>query len=217
MKRMNSLFRKIIGLFFVLQCFTLLYAQEFPLDDLKSGDLVFISSKGEMLSGAINRVTQVHEHENYDHVALVSKEGNDVNFLHATFKKGSVQQKAADFLQSYKDRRITVYRLLDVQPEVIKDGILEAKKMLGRPYNTTYVLSDSSYYCSDYIERAFRKYKLFNLEPMTFKDPKTGETDKFWESYYQKQGIPVPEGELGCNPNGLARSQVLRFMGELKR
>lgn len=216
MKRMNSLLRKIIGLFLVLQSFTLLYAQGIPLEDLKSGDLVFISSKGEMLSGVINRVTQVREHENYDHVALVSIEGNDVCFLHATFKMGSVQQKAADFLQNYKGRRITVYRLLGAQPEVIKDGVLEAKKMLGRPYNTTYVLSDSSYYCSDYIERAFRKYELFNLEPMTFKDPKTGETDEFWEGYYQKQGVPIPEGELGCNPNGLARSEVLRFMGELK-
>ena len=44
---------------------------------------------------------------------------------------------------------------------------------------------------------------------MTFKDPKTGKTNAFWEDFYAKKGLKVPEGELGCNPNGLAASDKL--------
>ena len=63
----------------------------------------------------------------------------------------------------------------------IPDAIDKANSMLGKPYNFNYILDDNSYYCSDYIERAFRKDKIFTLEPMTFIDPKTGKTNVFWE------------------------------------
>jgi hypothetical protein len=33
--------------------------------------------------------------------------------------------------------------------------------------------------------------------------------------HYQKLGIHIPEGELGCNPNGLASSEKLERMGVL--
>jgi hypothetical protein len=87
---------------------------------------------------------------------------------------------------------------------------------LGKPYNFNYILDESSYYCSDFIERAFRKNNVFKLEPMTFIDPKTGRTNEFWNEFYQKKNLKVPEGELGCNPNGLAASEKLERIKELK-
>jgi len=41
---------------------------------------------------------------------------------------------------------------------------------------------------------------------MTFINPKTRKIDDFWISFYKKQNLEVPEGQPGCNPNGLAAS-----------
>ena len=51
---------------------------------------------------------------------------------------------------------------------------------------------------------------------MTFKDPKTGTFPTAWVEYYQKFGIEIPEGKPGCNPNGLAASEKLERLGEIK-
>ena len=62
----------------------------------------------------------------------------------------------------------------------------------------------------------FEKDALFELNPMTFIDPATGEFDKTWIAHYRKLGIPIPEGEPGCNPNGLAASDKLEFLGQFQ-
>jgi len=53
------------------------------------------------------------------------------------------------------------------------------------------------------------------MNPMTFKDPKTGNFYPTWVEYYQKMGLEVPEGMPGCNPNGLAASEKLERLGSL--
>ena len=179
--------------------------------DLKNGDLLFVTAKSSGLSGAINEVTKTNEQQQYDHVGMVELEGFEPFVLHAAPKGGAQRQKLADFIRDQKNEGQVVvqYRLKDSNPVMIQDAILEAKRMLGKPYNFDYILNDNSYYCSDFIERAFRKYEVFKLEPMTFKDPKTGETNSFWKEFYKKKNLEVPEGELGCNPNGLAASEKL--------
>ena len=51
---------------------------------------------------------------------------------------------------------------------------------------------------------------------MTFIDPKTGKTNAFWEKFYQDKNLKIPEGEPGCNPNGLAASDKLEKIATLK-
>jgi hypothetical protein len=51
---------------------------------------------------------------------------------------------------------------------------------------------------------------------MTFINPKTGKTDDFWINFYQQKNMEVPEGKLGCNPNGLAGSDKLIKIKKLK-
>ena len=50
---------------------------------------------------------------------------------------------------------------------------------------------------------------------MTFKNPQTGEFLAGWVDHYKKLGIPVPEGEPGCNPNGMAASDKIEMTGEV--
>ena len=185
---------------------------------LQTGDLIFVGAKADQLSGAINRVTQRQENASFDHVGLLEISDKTVFVLHASPKKGSVREPldSLSLESARKGKQLAIYRLSEEAQPSIPPAITKAKSLLGKPYNWSYVLNDTSLYCSDFVERAFREAELFKLEPMTFKNPETGETDSFWKEFYQKLGMDVPEGQPGCNPNGLAASEWLIKVGELE-
>jgi uncharacterized protein YycO len=188
------------------------------LSGLQNGDLLFVTAKETGLSGAINNVTQKQEHVSFDHIGIVEKNKDGFFVLHAAPKGGSQRQGIKSFItdQVNDGQHIIVYRLKPQYRHTIPSAIANADSMLGKPYNFNYILDENSYYCSDFIERAFRKDHIFKLEPMTFIDPKSGTTNTFWKDFYQKKNLKVPEGELGCNPNGLAASEKLVRIKELK-
>ncbi|HCN48608.1 MAG TPA: hypothetical protein DIT10_05870 [Chryseobacterium sp.] len=184
---------------------------------LKNGDLLFVTAKETGLSGAINNVTQKQKIASFDHIGILEKEGNRMFVLHAAPKGGSQKQTLKDFIkdQETDGQKVMVYRLKPEYQKAIPGALEKANSMLGKPYNFNYILDEKSYYCSDFIERAFREDHIFKLEPMTFIDPKTGMTNTFWEEFYKKKNLKVPEGEPGCNPNGLAGSDKLDRIGAL--
>lgn len=192
-------------------------AQKLTVQNLRSGDLIFIGAEKINLSGAINRVTQRQDSIAFDHIAIVEKTNDSLYVLHASTKNGSVKENIQSFYkaQKNKDNRLAVYRLKDDYQKAIPNALIVANTMLGKPYNWSYILNEERYYCSDFIERAFRKDHIFTLEPMTFVNPKTGKIDDFWVEFYKKQNLEVPEGKPGCNPNGLAHSNKLAFIGNL--
>ncbi|WP_228429259.1 YiiX/YebB-like N1pC/P60 family cysteine hydrolase [Chryseobacterium sp. 52] len=184
---------------------------------LKKGDLLFVTAKETGLSGAINNVTQKQKEVSFDHIGIAEKENNQWYVLHAAPKGGSQKQELKSFLKDQSDdgQRVMIYRLKPEYQKSVPIALKKAESMLGKPYNFNYILDDHSYYCSDYIERAFRENSIFKLEPMTFIDPKTGKTNEFWSTFYAKKNLAVPEGQPGCNPNGLAASDKLERIGEL--
>jgi hypothetical protein len=185
--------------------------------EIQNGDLLFLGAKPDQLSGAINRVTQRDAEVSFDHVGILEVSGSEVYILHASTENGSVREPLDSLVArtKAKDKEMVLYRLSEEAQSSIPTAIKLAKNMLGKPYNWSYVLNDSTFYCSDFVERAFRPASIFNLEPMTFKNPETGETDSFWVEFYEKLDMEVPEGKLGCNPNGLAANEKLRRIGEL--
>ena len=182
---------------------------------LKNGDLLFVTAKESGLSGAINNVTQKQKAASFDHIGILEKDGNKMFVLHAAPKGGSQKQDLKDFIKDQKEdgQEVIVYRLKPEYQKAIPEAIKKAHSMLGKPYNFNYILDENSYYCSDFVERSFRAENIFKLEPMTFIDPKTGKTNAFWEEFYTKKNLKVPEGEPGCNPNGLAGSDRLERIG----
>ena len=206
---MNRILKNRIAFIFLL--LFLVGCKTNPTSLLKQGDLVFVTAKSSGLSGAINTVTKKNDIESFDHLGLVKKEGKRWFVLHSEPKNGSWKQDFSEFVkkQSNEGQQMVLYRLKTEFQSAIPNAILSAEKMLGKPYNELYILNENQYYCSDFIERAFRKDSIFSLQPMTFKDPKTGVTNVFWKEFYSKYGVEVPEGELGCNPNGLAASPKL--------
>lgn len=195
----------------------LINCSSYQTSQLKNGDLLFVTANETGLSGAINNVTQKQKIASFDHIGILEKEGSRMFVLHAAPKGGSQKQSLTAFIEDQKadKQRVIVYRLKPEYQKAIPAAIQKANSMLGKPYNFNYILNENSYYCSDFVERSFRSDQIFSLEPMTFIDPKTGKTNVFWEEFYKKKNIKVPEGEPGCNPNGLAGSEKLERITEL--
>lgn len=214
-KILRSSFFNVFILFFLLLLVS--GCKGLSVSQLENGDLLFVTAKETGLSGAINNVTQKEKAISFDHIGILEKENNVFFVLHAAPKGGSQKQALKDFMrdQAQEGQKVIVYRLKPEYKKAIPSAINKAELMLGKPYNFNYILDENSYYCSDFIERAFREDHIFKLEPMTFIDPKTGKTNEFWEEFYKKKNLKVPEGELGCNPNGLAGSDKLIRIKEL--
>ena len=186
---------------------------------LQSGDLLFQGLSSTRLSEAIDKVTQTGAETHFSHVGLVEVEADgDVFVLHASNEGGTCRIDLQKFLKPEGDSIQTfVYRLKEPDQKTIPAALTEAHAMLGKPYNFSYVLSDSTHYCSEFIYKAFEADSVFELKPMTFKDPATGDFFPGWVDYYQKSGIEIPEGLPGCNPNGMAASDKLDCLGILEK
>lgn len=206
---------KIMYFFGIL--FTLLSCKTSQTLGLQNGDLLFVTAKESGLSGAIDNVTKKQENASFDHIGILEKQGRSAYVLHAAPKGGSQKQNLDAFLKDQKEdgQKVVVYRLKSQYRNAIPKAVDKANLMLGKPYNSNYILNENSYYCSDYIERSFREDQIFTLEPMTFKDPKTGKVNEFWKKFYAEKKLNVPEGEPGCNPNGLAASDKIERIKEL--
>lgn len=184
---------------------------------LQDGDLLFVTASHDGLSGAIDDATARKDAPSFDHVALLAHDAHGRVVLHAD-EKGSRQQALGEFLDeaAARHRQVVVYRIERRHRDAIPDAIAQARRMLGKPYNHTYVQDEDSYYCSDFIERAFRPHHLFALQPMNFENPQTGQVSAYWTDFYRGKGMAVPQGLPGTNPNDMARSPVLRYVGRLR-
>jgi hypothetical protein len=181
-----------------------------------TGDIIFtspnFSNKDSDFSNAINDVTKTELQTNYTHVGIAEIINDSIWIFHSTPEKGVVRELLDIFLEDVETAH--VYRLKD-NHEIIPDIIDNAKKYVGQKYDYAFLLNNITQYCSGYIFNIARKYNIFELEPMTFKNQDTNEFDDFWINYYNDLDIDIPEGEPGCNPNGMAKSDKIVFIKEL--
>ena len=184
---------------------------------LRTGDLLFCSADTGTLSKAIDESTQTGKETHFDHVGIVEINHDTMWVLHAAPKKGVCIEQIGLFLSLGKSTlHATAYRLKMNYQKAICAAIQKAHGFLGQSYNFTYRLNDPGHYCSEYIYEIFAADSVFTLNPMTFKDPKTGQFLPGWIDHYRKLELAVPEGEPGCNPNGLAASDKLEIIGVVK-
>jgi hypothetical protein len=183
---------------------------------VQDGDLLFVTAARTGLSGAIDDATATQGEPSFDHVALVAHAGDSAVVLHAD-EHGSREQALKAFIDeaTAKQRQIFVYRLSHEHRPAITDAIAQARRMLGKPYNDTYVQDDNRYYCSDFIERAFRTHHVFALQPMNFKNLQTGQISPYWTDFYRSKGMPVPQDLPGTNPNAMSKAAALSALGRL--
>ena len=193
-------------------CLLLLVCSCSKKNEIRDGDLLFVTAEDHGLSSAISRVTQTELQTTYEHVAIIRIDSNTIWVLDASPKDGTRKILLQDFMDEQKTP-VSRYRLKDEYKGSIKKGWPLAEAMLGKPYNFSYVWNDTSHYCSEFIYRMFENDSIFELNPMTFINPETGNFDNTWIDHYDSLGIAIPEGEPGCNPNGLASSDKLEYLG----
>ena len=179
--------------------------------------MLFQGATTENISAAIDKVTQTSGETHFSHVGLVEVSDTGIVVLHAYPEGGTCIVSLNEFLHPKGNSvKVVAYRLKNEWQKAIPAAIKKAHQMLGKPYNFSYVLSDTTHYCSEFVYRTFAADSIFKLEPMTFKDPATGKFPVAWVDYYQKMGIEIPEGQPGCNPNGLAASEKLEPLGKIE-
>lgn len=187
-------------------------------ENLKNGDLIFVGAIDDGLSGAIKNATLMNSKFNFDHIGMIEHTKDSIFVLHAAPKGGSQREEINQFYKNQKtaDNELIIYRLKKEYQSSISSAIETAKSMLGKPYNWTYILNENEYYCSDFIERAFRKDSIFKHIPMNFKNKSTGMIDQYWIDLYRNKNLEIPQDQPGTNPNQLSNSPKLELYGSLQ-
>jgi hypothetical protein len=152
---------------------------------------------------------------NFSHVGIVDVDQNGTWVIHAEPRRGVNRESLDSFLRIDFQGAVYAYRFKEDYQDLLPDAMERAKNYVGQSYDFTYLLSDTCQYCSGLIYRLFEPYDLFELSPMTFLDPETGAFHPYWVDYFDQVGIEIPEGYLGCNPNGMAASEALFYLGEI--
>lgn len=184
--------------------------------DLRSGDLLFTGPGlwgGDKLSTAIDEVTKTDMETSYTHMGMVEVRDSVVWVWHAAPEVGVSCESLERFLK--RRHRADVYRLDDTLMSYVPAALDSARRFNGLPYDDAYLMDGRGHYCSGFVYTLFRSANIFELEAMTFKDPETGSYHPFWRAHYARLGVDIPEGLPGCNPNGMALSPHLRFVGKV--
>lgn len=179
---------------------------------LKEGDILFQDLDKDSIDNAIANVTKTKLKYNFTHVAIVVKQQEQLKVLEA-ISTGVQLTPIKTFLNRNLENgkpKVVVGKLNTEFNFMLKDAIEYGKTLIGLPYDSEYIIGDKNYYCSELLYEMFHhtnpKTTIFELSPMTFKDPKTDKTLPFWVNYYKDLNKNIPEGELGLNPNGMSTS-----------
>ena len=177
----------------------------------QNGDLLFQDLDCGALCDAIETVTPAVDGKHFSHIGLVYVVGDSVYVIEAIGKDVHVTS-IIKFLERQKNStgspKVIVGRLRPRFQQLNGLALGFALKQIGKPYDDSFLYDNGKYYCSELIYDAYKEanngYPLFNLYPMTFKDPSTGKTFPAWKDYYKKLGMKIPEGKQGCNPGSIA-------------
>ena len=197
--------RMFLTLQMMVFCLTIV-AQKAIVDDhrLRDGDLLFVVNK------AGNAITEVTEGINtlpIDHVGIYHRHGKEGMVLEATYD-GVIDTPFSHFITAQATILVGRVRHLDAAT-----SLANAHQYLGAPYDFTYLAGDEAIYCSELVQEAFVDQKgkaVFDPIPMSFHDS-SGHITPYWDDFYSRRGLKVPEGQPGSNPGALSRHPQVKI------
>ena len=202
--------------FIVILGFTLLASSCATKEEetsLKEGDLLFQDLDCGPMCNAIEAVTEGVNGRDFSHCAMVITEHDSLKVIEAI---GSAVQitSLSDFLK--RSNKVLAARLKTSDKELISRAVKYSKYLLGKPYDDVFLLNNDQYYCSELLYESFKVANhgkpVFELEPMTFKDPETHDFYPVWVDYYHELHCRIPEGKPGLNPGSISRSDKLELL-----
>ena len=209
--------KKIVFFIFLIICEMSLAQESFQI---KRGDLLFQDSDCGAPCDAIEKVTTGYRGASLSHIGIAEKDSSGQWIVIEAISEGVVKTPLNDFLnRSYDSEgnpKVIIGRLKEKYQPLIPNALKAAEKLTGNPYDDIYQIGDDRYYCSELIYEILKKANnekpVFNLYPMTFIDPDTGETFPAWTDYFKKLNEPIPEGKPGLNPGSISRSPAIRIV-----
>ena len=184
---------------------------------LQPGDLLFQDLDSGPLCDAIEKVTTGYQGANLSHVGIAAINDSDNFVVIEAVSSGVEITPLQDYLNRSFDAqhqpKVVAGRLKKPYRHLIPSALKQAFALKGKPYDKVFAIDNDAYYCSELIYeiflRANKNRPVFNLQPMTFREPQTGETLVAWKEYFSQLGIPIPEGQPGINPGGISCSPIL--------
>ena len=176
---------------------------------LRNGDLVFFQPAGSDLEKAISLSTRTDTTLNFCHVGIVEILDGFPYVIEAV-PEGGVERT---LMGSHSHETYFIYRVR--HRYAARNAVVLAWEHLGEPYDFYFQHDNGRMYCSELVWECCRKRDgshLFSAQPMNFKSP-DGTMPAYWVEWFTPLGVPIPQGEPGTNPNGLAQSKHLRFLG----
>ena len=177
----------------------------------QEGDILFQDGDCGDFCEAIRKVTNGYDGRDFSHNGILLSQNKEWYVLEA-ISKGVSKTPLEDFLHRHHDEegkpKIIVGRLKSQYQHLIPRTLAYATSLLGKPYDVYFDLNNDAYYCSELIHLSLQKANenspVFQIHPMTFKDPDTNETFGIWVDYFEKLGADIPESEPGLNPGGMS-------------
>jgi len=188
-------------------------------EGLQAGDILFQNLNCGELCDAIEAVTKGIDGKDFSHCAFVVNINDTLKVIEAIGDKVEVNSLQYFFARSgdtSKIENITVGRVKHQYENLITKATINAKQLLGQPYDDEFLLDNEKWYCSELIYEVFKeannKNNFFDLEPMTFKNPKIQIFFPAWETYYKELNKEIPEGQSGINPGLISRSDKIQII-----
>lgn len=190
-----------------------------PKYELKEGDLLFKETLNNALSDAISDVTDTTGQYRFSHVGVVVKKGDRWMVLEAVHDNGVRLCPLDAFGMAAKGEIVHVVagRLKEEYRYDLERFKTFGLSQLNKPYDYRFDWNDSAFYCSELVYRMFveaGQTNAFKPNVMTFKN-REGEFDFTWIKYFERIQSPIPEGELGINPNAMAQSSAVELFREI--
>ena len=194
---------------------------------IETGDLLFVGIPmnygDDDMASAIADATSQGDTLNFIHAAIleVDSEGK-IWVIDATIAHGvdrhPLDTLFSDFTLHRGDAKATfeVMRLKDNHNAA--QYVEQAKEFLGEEYDLYFQTFNGRHYCTELISDAYvddSGYRPFEPEPMNFKNAE-GEFPSYWVRLFDRLGEPIPQDELGTNPQSMHSSPDLIHVTYLK-
>ncbi|MCX6111882.1 MAG: YiiX/YebB-like N1pC/P60 family cysteine hydrolase [Proteobacteria bacterium] len=187
---------------------------------LKKGDLLFQDLDCGPVCDAIELATPGLDGARLSHVGVVSRVEKGNVYVIEAFVNGVEEVRFKDFILRSSDKKgkpkVLVGRV-NLDEKLLDKAIEKARSVIGAKYDTgfNFDISDNKYFCSELVYDAFRDENnkpIFELKPMTFKEPGTNKTKEVWLQYFRDIKIKAPEGGMGISPGEISRSKYVNIV-----